>query len=134
MPARPLRRYAAVAFVLACLLIPEAAASAPARRETTKAGERGSGPEAWTIDGVFSLGGVGWSDVPRSHWARTAIDFVGATNDWMRDSKANDDGTYAFRPNRLESRQLFARALFRAFGAGLAEDANLLFPDLPPIP
>jgi hypothetical protein len=93
-------------------------------------GERGSGPEAWTVDSVFSVNGVRWTDVPRSHWARNAIDYVAASNDWMLDSKANDDGAYAFRPNRLESRQLFARALFRAFGKGLPVDPNLEFPDL----
>jgi hypothetical protein len=132
MPARPLRRCVAVAFVLACLMIPEAASSAPARRDAMKAGERGSGPGTWTVEGVFSLAGIRWSDVPAGYWARTAIDYVGATNDWMRDYQANDDGTYPFRPRRLESRQLFARALFRAFGAGLDKDPSVSFPDLPP--
>ncbi len=131
MPARPLRRLVAVPLVLACLLLPEAASSSPARRAATLAGERGSGPETWTVQGAFSLGGVTWSDVPGGHWARKAIDYVGATNDWMLDSKANEDGTYAFRPKRLESRRLFARALFRAFGRGLEQDPNLHFPDLP---
>ena len=130
MPARPLRRYVAVAFVLACLLIPEAAASAPARREAMAKGEPGSGPEAWTVDTVFTINGVRWSDVPGGHWAKNAIDYVGASNDWMLDSKANENGTYPFKPNRLESRQLFARAIFRAFGKGLPQDPNRSFPDL----
>ena len=69
--------------------------------------------------------------MPRSLWARTAIDYVGATYDWMRDGKAAADGTYAFRPDALESRRLFARALFRAFGAGSAPNASSSFPDLP---
>jgi hypothetical protein len=94
------------------------------------AGERGSGPEAWGVDSVFSVNGVRWTDVPRGHWARNAIDYVGASNDWMLDFKATEDGTYTFRPKRLESRQLFARAIFRAFGEGLQEDPNLEFPDL----
>lgn len=130
MPARPLRRYVAVPLALACLLIPEAAWSAPARRDAMAAGERGSGPEAWGVDSVFSVNGVRWTDVPRGHWARNAIDHVGASNDWMLDFKATEDGTYTFRPKRLESRQLFARAIFRAFGEGLQEDPNLEFPDL----
>ena len=130
MPARPLRRYVAVPLVLACLLIPEAASSAPARAEATKAGEHGSGPEAWTVDAVFAAGGVTWSDVPAGHWARNAIDYVAGSNDWMRDYPANDEGDHAFRPKRLESRKLFARAIFRAFGRGLPQDPNLSFPDL----
>jgi hypothetical protein len=130
MPARPLRRYVAVAFVLACLMIPEAASSAPARREAMKAGERGSGPEAWSVDGVFAVDGVRWTDVPSGHWAKRAIDYVAASNDWMADFKPNEEGEYAFRPKRLESRQLFARAVFRAFGKGLPQDPNLAFPDL----
>ena len=75
--------------------------------------------------------GIHWSDVPNSLWAHTAIDFVGAANDWMRDRKAAEDGTYAFEPDRLESRKLFARALFRAFGSELEQDPQLTFPDLP---
>jgi hypothetical protein len=54
---------------------------------------------------------------PHPVGARTAIDFVGGANDWMRDRKAAADDTYAFQPDRLESRKLFARALFRAFGS-----------------
>src|SRR5262245_33320715 len=127
MPARPLRRCVAFALVLACLILPEAASAQPARRAALSAGERGSGPGTWTVDGVSSLGGIRWSDVPRSHWARNAIDHVGATNDWMRDYKANEDGTYPFRPDRRESRQLFARSLFRAFGAGLVKDPAIVF-------
>ncbi|HJS27728.1 MAG TPA: NlpC/P60 family protein [Actinomycetota bacterium] len=95
------------------------------------AGERGSGPESWTVDSVFSVGGVRWTDVPGGHWARDAIDYVAASNDWMLDSSATEDGTYAFRPRRLESRQLFARAILRAFGSGLPQDPSLSFPDLP---
>ena len=130
MPARPLRRYVAVAFVLACLLIPEAAASAPARRDAMRGGEQGSGPEAWSVDTVLTVDGIRWSDVPGGYWAKSAIDYVAASNDWMLDSKADEDGTYAFRPKRLESRQLFARAIFRAFGKGRPQDPNLSFPDL----
>jgi NlpC/P60 family len=131
MPARPLRRYVAVPLILACLVIPEAASSAPARRDAMRAGEAGSGPDAWTIDGVFTVTGIRWSDVPGGHWARNAIDHVAGSNDWMRDYRPDQDGAYPFRPDRLESRKLFARAIFRAFGKGLPQDPNLTFPDLP---
>ena len=49
----------------------------------------------------------------------------------MRDRKAAEDGTYAFEPDRLESRKLFARTLFRAFGLTLEQDPKLKFTDLP---
>jgi hypothetical protein len=75
--------------------------------------------------------GLRWSDVGRRHWAREAIDFVGARHDWMRDHAAIDDGVYPFAPGERESRQLFARALYRAFGDGLEPDPSLTFDDLP---
>ena len=138
MPARPLRRVVAVLTCSACLLLlPQAASSLPARGGA-KAGEAGSGPPAWSsevdergADGAFATTDVRWSDVPNSLWAHNAIDYVGATNDWMRDWKPDPDGRYAFRPDRRESRKLFARALFRAFGKGPQQDASLSFPDLP---
>jgi NlpC/P60 family/S-layer homology domain len=137
MPARPLRRVVAV---LACstslLLPPQVASSSPSGGEL-RAGEPGSGPPMWSADvssrspdGALATD-VRWSDVPNALWARTAIDYVGATNDWMRDWRAGADGRYEFRPDKRESRSLFARALFRAFGAGIGQDANLSFPDLP---
>jgi hypothetical protein len=137
MPARPSRRVVAVLACSACLLLlPQAASSLPARAGP-EAGEPGSGPPAWSsegaarnAEGTLGASGVRWSDVPNSLWARTAIDYVGATNDWMRDGKPAADGRYAFEPDRRESRKLFARALFRAFGLGLPQDASLSFPDL----
>ena len=101
-------------------------------------GERGSGPANWSADRAASnadraaaASGIHWSDVPNTLWAHTAIDFVGAENDWMRDGKAAADGTYAFEPDRLESRKLFAWTLFRAFGLTLEQDPKLQFTDLP---
>jgi hypothetical protein len=131
MPARPLRRIVAVLACLACLQAPQAAWSQPVVRARALGGERGSGPEPWAVHGAYAVNGVRWSDVPANHWARNAIDFVGATNNWMREKKAADDGTYAFEPDKLESRKLFARALFRAFGADLEPDAARQFADLP---
>ncbi len=133
MPARPLRRLVAVLVCSACLLMPQAASSTPAV-DGSRSGEPGSGPASWGVERALAAGaqdGVRWSDVPNTLWAHRAIDFVGATNDWMRDRKLAADGTYAFEPDRLESRKLFARALFRAFGTGLEQDATLAFADLP---
>jgi len=137
MPARPLRRVVAVLACSACLLLlPQAASSLPAH-EGRGAGEPGSGPPAWSsdeaaqADRALATTEVRWSDVPNSLWAHNAIDYVGATNDWMRDWKPDADGRYAFQPDRRESRRLFARALFRAFGKGLQQDEGLSFPDLP---
>lgn len=133
MPARPLRRFVAALACSVSLLLPQAASSAPGLGRALS-GEPGSGPPSWSADRgstAAATGGVRWSDVPNKHWARTAIDFVGATNDWMRDRKAATDGTYAFEPDRLQSRKLFARALFRAFGSGLSQDPTLEFADLP---
>jgi hypothetical protein len=136
MPARPLRRLVAVLVCSACLLVPQAGSSTPGAE--ARRGERGSGPATWgagragsSADRVAAPNGIRWSDVAHTLWARTAIDFVGATNDWMRDRSAAPDGTYAFEPDRLESRKLFARALFLAFGSMLEQDPELAFSDLP---
>lgn len=130
MPARPLRRFVAVLACSACLLTPQAASSAPDGGRAS-GGERGSGPEPWAVHGVFSVNGIEWSDVPADHWARKAINYVGATNDWMRDRKPAADGMYAFEPDELESRKRLARTLFRAFDPGVEPDPGLAFPDLP---
>ena len=130
MPARPLRRFVAVLVCSACLLSPQAASPAPGELRAQR-GEVGSGPETWAVHGVFSVNGIVWSDVPDDHWARKAIDHVGATNDWMRDKKPVADGTYAFQPDKLESRERLARTLFRAFGTPVEPDPALVFPDLP---
>src|SRR4029453_3139199 len=96
-------------------------------RPSWGAGRAGSNTDRTTV-----TSGIRWSDVPHTLWARTAIEFVGGANDWMRDRKAAADGTYAFEPDRLESRKLFARALFRALGSMLQQAPGLSFPDLPP--
>jgi hypothetical protein len=108
------------------------AASPVAGRDWRNLGEAGSGPPGWTTPRALVLGSsdITWSDVARTHWARAAIDFVAADNDWMRDSRPAADGTTAFEPDARESRKLFARALYRAFGAGLEPDPDLRFPDL----
>jgi len=117
-PSRPQRRPAALlmaqrrpAALLVALVFLALAQSGPASARVTD--------------------GVTWSDVPKRHWARTAIDHVGAMNDWMRDYSANADGSYPFRPNRLESRRLFARSAVRAFAPEEPTDPAIVFSDLP---
>ncbi|MGZ5352769.1 MAG: C40 family peptidase [Actinomycetota bacterium] len=131
MTTRPLRRLIAVLACLAVALLPQPATSARGSGSAAL-GERGSGPAQWRTAIPAATNGIVWSDVTRKHWARTAIDFVGATNEWMRDSRAAVDGSYAFKPDVLESRRLFARTLYRAFGSELVADETISFDDLPP--
>jgi cell wall-associated NlpC family hydrolase len=131
MPARPLRRSVAVLACLASLLAPQVASPTPASL-AARGGDRGSGAPTWSEQRSYAVNGVRWSDVGRKHWARTAIDYAAATNDWMRDSHPADDGTLAFEPDTLERRELFARAMYRAFGTDLEQDPDLSFADLLP--
>lgn len=130
-PSRPLRRLVVAAFVLASLLLPQAPVSA-AGRDPLAAGEAGSGPPAWSTAATpqRTTTGVVWSDVPDDHWARRAIDLVAGTNDWMRDFRPAEDGSYPFRPDALETRRLFARTVVRAFAPEIEPDPELTFPDL----
>jgi len=99
-------------------------------------GDGGSGPPAWEPDpaivaqAMAAGDGVTWSDVPRSHWARTAIDYVGSANRWMRDYPANSDGTFPFRPEVKETRKLLARAVVRAFAGSEPIDPDITFGDM----
>ena len=78
-----------------------------------------------------AVDGVRWADVDQKHWARSAIDHVGAANDWMRDFREDAEGLTAFKPDMLESRKLFARALVRAFAPDVEPDDDVRFEDLP---
>lgn len=132
MTMRPLepRRLVAALTCLVVALLPQPASSSRADRGTL-AGEVGSGPKAWRVRGASAADGVAWSDVPKEHWARAAIDHVGAANDWMRDYRAEDDGSYPFRPDALERRMRFARTLVRAFAPDAQVDPEVAFADLP---
>jgi hypothetical protein len=133
MSARPLRRSFAVSACLVSLLLVPQAASPVGSGGVPVSGEAGSGPPSWTAPRTLAPAGetsVKWADVNHKHWARTAIDHVAAANDWMRDAKPAADGTTAFEPEAWESRKLFARALYRAFGSALEQDADLRFEDL----
>ena len=134
MPSRPLRRSVAVLACLSCLLVPQVASPTPAGSRAARFGEAGSGPPVLAEPRFASAAAsdrIRWSDVNRKHWARTAIDYVGETNDWMRDHRADAEGRYPFEPDVLESRKLFARAIVRAFASGTEPDPELRFTDLP---
>lgn len=127
-PSRPLRCVSAMLAMLVGLVLAQAGAAGAAVTD----GEPGSGPPPVSSHPTRApADGVKWSDVPKPYWARTAIDYVGATNPWMLDSKQAADGTYAFDPDALESRKLFARSLVRAFAPATVVDPSIAFADLP---
>src|SRR5215218_9423656 len=67
-----------------------------------------------------------WSDVPASHWARRAVDYVARERDWMRDY-----GSSSFRPNAPVTRAGLAAAVVRAFAPRTPPEARITFADLP---
>jgi cell wall-associated NlpC family hydrolase len=80
-----------------------------------------------------STGPIKWSDVtPAYAWAKQAIDYVGATNDWMRDYKAGADGKYPFKPAKIETRGMLAVSMVRAFAPNEAVDPTIVFEDIAP--
>jgi cell wall-associated NlpC family hydrolase len=107
-PIRPIRRLLAASLVAACAL-------------PTHATIAGAGPDERSF-----------SDVPAGYWAAGAIRYVAGSHDWMRDASATADGTYRFRPLRLEPRGLFARSLVRAFARREPVDDSVAFGDLAP--
>jgi hypothetical protein len=96
-------------------------------------GEAGSGPRpSRPASRTLASARTPWGDVTSEHaWARTAIEYVAAMNDWMDDVAPLEDGTPMFGPDRLETRRLFARALVRAFARDAVPDPTITFPDLP---
>jgi cell wall-associated NlpC family hydrolase len=118
---------------------PAAFASAPAGGATVEGahdrqGEEGTGLPPLPFprrDRDPAAAGITWSDVEAPYtWARRAIDWVGATNSWMRDYATRDDGTTPFKPGALESRKLFARAIVAAFAPEASPDPSIVFSDL----
>lgn len=130
--SRPLRHLLGVlALLVSASLLPAAPASARLHtRSHLSGGDRDVGPPVLLPQTVVADGGITWSDVPAQHWAKTAINYVGATNEWMRDFKEATDGTYAFKPELLETRKFFARAVVRAFAPNEAPDPSITFTDL----
>jgi cell wall-associated NlpC family hydrolase len=114
-------------------------AAEPAHRAPAPqtAGEQGSGPRAPAPvlragQTKGASGGITWSDIGGYPWARTAINYVGGANPWMRDFAANADGTYPFSPGTLETRKYFARAVVEAFAPDGTVDPSITFTDLDP--
>src|SRR5687767_15065879 len=100
-------------------------------------GEAGSGPAPFPVEAPSSLSARAaafrWSDLDRNDaWAKRAIDYVGKTNDWMRDFAPRADGTVPFRPDMVETRKYLARAVVRAFAPRAAVDPSITFTDLDP--
>jgi NlpC/P60 family/S-layer homology domain len=134
-PSRPLRRPAVASLVLACVILAQAPIAHAAHPRVSRAvetrGDRGSGAPMIRLAPLQRRAqSLTFSDVSAGYWATRAIEYVADANDWMRDSRPADDGTYRFRPLKLESRQLFARAIVRAFAPAQAVDPTIAFPDL----
>jgi hypothetical protein len=108
------------------------AATATGPRATL--GEAGSGPprapDRIPAAALGRLASVKWSDVGSGYWARNAIDYVGSRYAWMRDYPKNGNGTFDFKPDRLETRKLFARAVVKAFAPTVEVDPSITFNDL----
>ncbi len=129
--ARSLLRSALVAVVVALLL--PLGPVANAAQGPYAGGDEGTGipPVAATMAPTLQRASIEWADVTGAHaWARSAIDHVAGARNWMRDYEALDDGTYPFKPDRLESRRHFARAVVRAFAPSDSPDPALGFDDL----
>ncbi len=110
---------------------PLAGAADHAEPSPVTAGEPGSGPSVAPDNLTLARStSVKWSDVPKTFWGRHAIDYVAGTYRWMRDYHALDDGTYPFKPDRLENRRLLARAVVRAFAPQAQIDPSITFDDL----
>jgi cell wall-associated NlpC family hydrolase len=136
-----LRRRVASAVVLTLtigLLQSLAPTTALATPPGWKDGEHGSGPAP--IGSSAAARSVGlmiptdtWGDLePDDRWAKTAIDHVAGTYDWMRDVPPAADGTWRFKPDALETRKQWARAIARAFARDAEADPAITFPDLEP--
>ena len=126
----------ALVAALGLLILPSSVASATVSavpRDLTL-GEPGSGPPAAAPNldqrALARGASVKWSDVRAGFWARGAIDYVGETFRWMRDYPALDNGSIPFKPNRPETRKLFARAVVKAFAPDADVDRSITFNDL----
>jgi cell wall-associated NlpC family hydrolase len=126
----------AVALLLCATTMAKAGSVAPG--SDLLAGDAGSGPKPFPqraeATRTLARPAFVWADLDANDaWARSAINFVGRSNNWMRDVPPNPDGTVDFRPEALERRSLFARALVRAFvpAADRTTDPSIRFPDFP---
>ena len=128
-----------IAGSLALLLLPIAGAAqartvAPRPSHGILAGDAGGGPrppKPYISPQMQAVRrNITWSDMVNYNWAKSAVNYVAATNSWMLDSAASPDGTYRFHPGQIETRKYFARTLVRAFAPGAALDPSISFNDL----
>ena len=129
----------AVVFTLSIALLQSLAAStASATPPSWKDGEPGSGPAPFAPSAAARSQGLRiptgtWDDLESDdRWATVAIDHVAGANDWMRDVPPTADGTWRFKPDALETRAKWARAIVRAFARDAEADPAITFPDLEP--
>ena len=131
-----------VSITLAFSLLPTNGAQATIAHRLA-VGEAGSGPapipvvlpraHADASAKAFGRSSILWSDLDRStKWAKEAINYVGAANEWMRDFAPNPDGTYPFQPFTIETRKYFARAVGTALAPTETVDPTITFADLDP--
>jgi murein DD-endopeptidase len=111
------------------------AGSAQATPPSWTDGENGSGPAAFPAHVSRSerlrIPSQTWTDLgPNDMWAKAAINHVAGTYDWMRDVAPDHDGNWSFKPDALETRKRWARALVRAFAPDAQPDPSVTFPDL----
>jgi cell wall-associated NlpC family hydrolase len=104
-------------------------------------GEDGSGPPPVPVVLPRSVrrgasafaSAIRFSDLTSSDaWAKQAIRYVAGTNAWMRDFSPAADGSYAFRPDRLETRKYFARSVVEAFAPDEVPDPSMVLSDVDP--
>jgi hypothetical protein len=99
-------------------------------------GETGSGPAPLPSviprrSNTLRTTAITWSDLTTAdNWAKPAITYVAGSNDWMRDFAQNDDGSYPFRPDTIETRKYLARSMVKAFAPDEQVDPTITFADL----
>ena len=135
---------AIVVFLSLPLTVSTPANAAPAahRPQLARAGENGASEPAIPVVyprtraqlaglSIRAASDVTFSDLDASDvWAKDAIRWVAKDNNWMRDYAPKANGTYEFRPDVIESRKLFARAIVRAFAPDAQPDGSTTFTDL----
>jgi cell wall-associated NlpC family hydrolase len=133
------RRLTTVGVLLSLMTLAQSTwtTAANATPPSWRQGEEGSGPAPFPVDRSETIHALlptgSWSDLgPDDAWARVAIDHVAAANDWMRDIPPDQHGNWRFKPDKLETRKLWARALVAAFAPNDEPDPSITFPDLAP--
>ena len=131
-PRPPTRRlfavFTLVSGLLGLLAVPSVAASFASVRGTggILGGDPAVGPpEDQAPAPALQAKTSQWTDVPSGYWAKSAIDAVAGSKTWMRDF-----GLKTFKPDALETRALFAKAVVMAFAPDESRDPKLKFVDV----